>query len=305
MTDTTLVFDRELPTVGLDEVALAVEDLRTSFKRSGAVAEIVRGVSFRIQQGRTLAILGESGSGKSVTARSVLGLYGKRATITGSVRVAGQELIGESESRLAALRGSTISFVPQDPNGSLDPLRRVRSQLKEMIKRGSPGSGRAFVSSRVIELLNLVGIRDPERVAHSYPHELSGGMRQRIAIALAVSLDPKVLIADEPTTALDPTVQKQILALFNDLQSRMGTAMIFVTHDVDVARTIADDVAVMFAGKFVEFGEAESVLTTPSHPYTRALLAAVPTPNSVRGKLPTVEQSLKQSGLDPTDWIIK
>jgi ABC-type dipeptide/oligopeptide/nickel transport system ATPase component len=282
---------------------LLIEDLHTSFVSRAGVAPIVKGVSLKVEAGRTLVVLGESGSGKSVTARSILRLYGPKARHTGRVLVGGTDVLAADEKTLSRLRGPVMALVPQDPNGSLDPLRRVRSQLDDTVRRAATVRlSRAARTARILDLLTLVGIRDPQRVAKSYPHELSGGMRQRIAIALAVSRDPQLLIADEPTTALDPTVQKQILELFAELQRRMGTALVFVTHDVDVARAIADDVAVMFNGRLVEYGPASEVLTSPSHAYTRALLAAVPTRDSVRGHLPTVAETMAAEGIDFAEW---
>ncbi|GAA1507634.1 ABC transporter ATP-binding protein [Nocardioides humi] len=266
---------------------LAVEGLRTAFLRRGERTEIVRDVSFTLERGKTLMLLGESGSGKSVTARSVLQLYGRNADITGSVRMNGKELVGVRDSEMRTIRGGVIAMVPQDPTGALDPLRRIGSQIAEVIRVHQRTPKQSAVR-RAEELLAQVGIQDPKRVAASYPHELSGGMRQRAVIAIAVSCDPQILIADEPTTALDVTVQKQILDLISTLREETGTAVLMVTHDVGVAADYGDRVAVMYRGRLIEQGAARSVLENPQHPYTQGLLAAQPRPGVPRGTLPTM-----------------
>lgn len=286
-----------------DRPVLQVSNLTTSLRLRDRSVPIVRDINLELFEGRTLAILGESGSGKSVTARSILRLYGRNMLHSGSIRVCGQELIDHSESEVARLRGPVMAYVPQDPNSSLDPLRKVKSQLFDTMRGHDAGRfPQAQKFQRVLDLLNLVGISEVERVAQSYPHELSGGMRQRIAIALAINREPRLLIADEPTTALDPTIQKQVLSLLMNLQRRIGMALVFITHDVDVARLISDDVAVMYAGKIVEYGDTSTVLNSPASPYTRALLAAVPTLRSVRGYLPTVVETMAAEGIDFEEW---
>jgi oligopeptide/dipeptide ABC transporter ATP-binding protein len=267
------------------EVVLAVEDLHTEFGSAHDPIAAVRGVSFELRRGRTLVVLGESGSGKSVTARSVLGLAGSQARVRGHARLGARELIGASPRELLAVRGRRIGLVPQDPTGALDPLRRIGSQLAEVLRLHGIATTKPDVRARVLELLRLVGMPDPDRVARAFPHQLSGGLRQRAVIAIAVSCGPEVLIADEPTTALDVTVQAQILDLFRDLQASLHMALMLVTHDVGVAEEVGDEIAVMYAGRIVERGPAAEVLTAPVHPYTKALLVSLPQPGVERGRL--------------------
>jgi oligopeptide/dipeptide ABC transporter ATP-binding protein len=267
---------------------LEVTDLTTTFVGRDRRIPVVRGVSFSLQRGETLMLLGESGSGKSVTARSIMQLYGSSAELGGSVRMNGQELLGLPEPKLQSIRGGQIALVPQDPTGALDPLRRIGSQLTEVLAVHGIERVRKAARRRAEELLATVGIPDPKRVADSYPHELSGGMRQRAVIAIAVACDPQVLIADEPTTALDVTVQAQILELIAELQQRLGTAVLMVTHDVGVAGDFGGRIGVMYAGRLVEEGPAAQVLTAPRHPYTAGLLESLPAPGVERGALRSI-----------------
>ncbi len=268
--------------------ALEVKDLTTTFGSKDRAVRAVAGVSFTLAKGSTLVLLGESGSGKSVTARSIMRLYSRNAAIAGSVKLDGEELTTLSESAMRQYRGGRIALVPQDPTGALDPLRSIGSQLVEVLRAHGMERDRKSAQARALELLALVGIPDPRRVARSRPHQLSGGMRQRAVIAIAVSCEPEVLIADEPTTALDVTVQAQVLELCLDLQRSLGTALILVTHDVGVAEEIGGSVGVMYAGRLVETGPVDAVLAAPRHPYTQGLLDSLPTPGVPRGQLPVI-----------------
>jgi len=274
-----------------NEVVLSVTDLTTSLAVGSATRQIVKGVSFQIKAGETLMLLGESGSGKTVTAMSILQLLGSRAQFTGSVQLGDTEMLGASDRTLQQIRGSRVALVPQDPTGALDPLMHVGAQIAEVLRVHRVERDRRKAARRAIELLDSVGIPDSARVARRYPHELSGGMRQRVAIAIGVSCSPSLLIADEPTSALDVTVQAQILNLIDELKERTGTAVLMVTHDVGVAYDRGDAIAVMNAGQIVETGAVREVLENPKHPYTAALLRAQPRPGVPRGHLPVIDRT--------------
>ena len=254
---------------------LKVENLRVGFRQDGRVIEAVKGISFSVAKGETLAIVGESGSGKSVSALSTVGLLGRNAQVEGSARYGGRELIGADEATLRSVRGNDISFIFQEPMTSLNPLHAIERQLAESLALHQGLSGGA-ARARIIELLQKVGIRDPESRLGAYPHQLSGGQRQRVMIAMALANDPELLVADEPTTALDVTIQAQILDLLADLKQREGLAMIFISHDLGIVRRIADRVCVMQGGEIVEQGAVADIFASPRHPYTRKLLAAEP-----------------------------
>jgi peptide/nickel transport system ATP-binding protein len=255
---------------------LALSDLRVSFHTDDGVVQAVNGISFELATGRTLGIVGESGSGKSVTGLAILGLHDPRRTrVDGSIRFAGKELVGLDEAGLNAIRGAEIAMVFQDALTALSPFWTVGNQIAEGYRRHT-GASRKQARKRAIDLLGRVGIPQPDRRVDGYPHEFSGGMRQRAMIAMALACDPKLLIADEPTTALDVTVQAQILELLADLQSEFGTAIIMITHDLGVISQVADDVLVMYAGRVVESGRVHDVLSRPAHPYTWGLLSSVP-----------------------------
>jgi microcin C transport system ATP-binding protein len=257
---------------------LQVRDLSVSFRSEGREVPAVRNVSFELAKGETLALVGESGSGKSSVAMSVLQLLPYPAAFHpfGSIQFEGQEIVGASEASMRTLRGGRIGLIPQEPLTALNPLHRVERQVAEATRLHQPGIGKAECRRRVLELLRLVGVRDPERRTRSYPHELSGGQRQRVMIAMALANEPDLLIADEPTTALDVTIQAQVLELLKDLQQRLGMAMLLITHDLAVVRKMADRVCVMTQGEIVERGTVADVFERPAHAYTRKLLAAVP-----------------------------
>ena len=259
---------------------LTVHDLSVAFRHGAREQLAVDRISFDIAKGETVALVGESGSGKSVTALSILKLlpYPAAHHPSGAITFKGQELLALSEREIRRVRGNDITIIFQEPMTSLNPLHTIARQIGEILElhRGLSGEG---ARARIIELLGQVGIPDPQSRLASYPHQLSGGQRQRVMIAMALANEPDLLIADEPTTALDVTVQAQILALLKDIQSRLGMAMLFITHDLGIVRKIADRICVMQQGKIVEQGDVERVFTAPEHPYTRALLAAEPKPD--------------------------
>ena len=259
-----------------DAALLEVEDLTVDFPTVDGTVHAVRGVSFTLRPGEVLAVVGESGSGKSVTALAVMGLLPKTARVTGSIRYRGVELVGMPDRQKAKLRGQELAMVFQDPMTCLDPVYRVGAQLAEAI-RVHHDLPRAAANRRAVELLALVGIPNAAGRARNYPHELSGGMRQRVVIAMAIANDPEVIIADEPTTALDVTVQAQILETIEKAQEATGAAMVLITHDLGVVAGVADRVMVMYAGKVVETGTVDELFYRPRMPYTVGLLGALPT----------------------------
>ncbi len=254
---------------------LEVRDLRVSFRQDGGVTHAVKGIDFTVDRGETVALVGESGSGKSVSALSTVSLLGDSATVAGSVKYKGEDLIGVDETTLRSVRGNDISFIFQEPMTSLNPLHTVRKQLAETLALHQGLTG-AAADKRIVELMDKVGIRDAADRMDSYPHQLSGGQRQRVMIAMALANKPDILIADEPTTALDVTIQAQILDLLADLKSSEGMALLFITHDLGIVRRIADRVCVMQHGEIVETGQTSEIFENPQHPYTQMLLAAEP-----------------------------
>jgi microcin C transport system ATP-binding protein len=264
----------------INQPLLSVRDLSVAFHQGGGTTLAVDKVSFQIKRGECVALVGESGSGKSVSALSVMKLlpYPNASHPSGSIRFKGRELLDLPEQEMRGLRGSDISIIFQEPMTSLNPLHTIEAQIGEMIQLHNPTSN-ALARERTLELLTQVGIPDPETRLSSYPHQLSGGQRQRVMIAMALANEPDLLIADEPTTALDVTVQAQILALLAEIRARLGMSLLFITHDLGIVRRIADTVCVMKNGKIVEHGAVEQVFKSPKHPYTRDLLAAEPKPD--------------------------
>src|SRR5712692_5416851 len=262
------------------EPLLSVHDLSVAFRKGTRETLAVDRVSFEIKPGETVALVGESGSGKSVTALSVMKLlpYPAAHHPSGAIRFKGQELLHLSQREIRHVRGNDITIIFQEPMTSLNPLHPIEKQIAEILLLHQSLTGEA-ARARIIELLTQVGIPDPQTRFNAYPHQLSGGQRQRVMIAMALANEPDLLIADEPTTALDVTVQAQILSLLKELQTRLGMAMLFITHDLGIVRKLADTVCVMKEGKIVETGPVERVFTAPEHPYTRALLAAEPKPD--------------------------
>jgi peptide/nickel transport system ATP-binding protein len=267
----------------MSEPLLNVEDLRVSFRTDDGVVHAVDGISYSVEQGRTLGIVGESGSGKTVSSLTTLGLTRSRGSqIEGRIMFEGKDLVAMDDDDLRRIRGNDVAMIFQDPLSALHPFYKVGAQLVEAMQAHRKIS-RADARARAVELLELVGIPDPKRRVDQYPHEFSGGMRQRAMIAMALSNEPKLLIADEPTTALDVTVQAQILALINDLQKRLGTAIIIITHDLGVVAEVADEIAVMYAGRIVERGTTAEIFRSPQHPYTWGLLRSIPRLDTPRG----------------------
>ncbi|MBQ9251429.1 MAG: ABC transporter ATP-binding protein [Clostridia bacterium] len=259
------------------EAILRVNHLSVSFDTYAGTVRAVRDISFDLGPGETLALVGESGCGKSVTCRSVMGLLARNARVeAGEILFQGEDLLKKSNREMRAIRGGKIAMIFQDPMTSLDPTMKIGRQIAEAVTLHRKVS-RGEAKRRVLELLQLVGIEEGEKRYHQYPHEFSGGQRQRIVIAIALAADPRILIADEPTTALDVTMQAQILDLMKDIQRKTGTSVIFITHDLGVVANVADRVAVMYAGRIVEIGTADEVFYDPRHPYTWGLLASMPT----------------------------
>jgi oligopeptide/dipeptide ABC transporter ATP-binding protein len=262
----------------MTQPVLSVRDLTVVLHLAGGASEVVKGVSFDVAPGETVALVGESGCGKSMTMLSVMGLHPRpTARIThGAIMLGETDLVTASEAQRRAVRGSTMAMIYQDPMTSLNPLMRIGAQISEALT--AHGVSRRQAENRTLEVLAEVGIPQPQRAARAYPHEFSGGMRQRVVIAIALALRPKLLIADEPTTALDVTIQQQIIALIRKLQEQIGTAVVWITHDLGVVARIASRLFVMYAGHLVETGPTGRVFEQPEHPYTAGLIAAIPPP---------------------------
>ncbi len=270
------------------EIVLEVTDLSTWFHTSDGVAKAVDGVSFSVRRGEILGLVGESGCGKSVTSLSIMKLVPKPGKVeSGRVMFQGRNLLDMSRKELEQLRGEKISMIFQQPQSSLNPVHRVGAQIAEVFEIHE-NLKKAVGAERAVELLARVGIPDPGRRSKSYPHEMSGGMAQRVMIAMALALEPELLIADEPTTALDVTIQAQILDLMRDLQRDEGTAVILITHDLGVVAEMADRVAVMYAGEIVEEAEVNTLFSEPKHPYTQGLIGSIPVIGQPAHELATI-----------------
>ena len=255
---------------------LEVKNLETEFKIKRGLVKAVNGVSFEIEKGEILAVVGESGSGKSVTSLSIMGLIEKPGRISnGEILFNGQELTRMSKKEMQAIRGDKISMIFQEPMTSLNPVYRIKDQIVESILTHTKMTKKE-AEDHAVEMLRLVGIPDPERRAEDYPHQMSGGMRQRVMIAMALACNPELLIADEPTTALDVTIQAQILDLINSIREKLNMSVLLITHDLGVVAETADKVVVMYCGRVVEKGTVEEIFTDPRHPYTKGLLESIP-----------------------------
>ncbi|WP_431784193.1 ABC transporter ATP-binding protein [Streptomyces chumphonensis] len=273
---TTLTKTEDAPAPTGRDAFLSVRDLRVQFSTEDGIVKAVDGLSFDLERGRTLGIVGESGSGKSVTNLTVLGLHNpKTTTVTGEIVLDGQELTGAREKTLEKLRGNKMAMIFQDPLTALSPFYTIGRQIMEPFRKHT-GASKKEARERAIEMLTKVGIPHPKTRVDDYPHQFSGGMRQRAMIAMALVCDPDLIIADEPTTALDVTVQAQILDLLKDLQQEFGSSIVFITHDLGVIAEMADDIMVMYGGRAVERGSAAEVLRAPRHPYTWGLLSSMP-----------------------------
>ena len=273
-----------------EQYLLSVQDLHTSFRTDSGEVQAVNGVSFNLNPGEILGIVGESGSGKSVTAYSVMQILADNGSIkSGHILYKGEDLTTWSEKQMSHFRGKCCSIVFQDPMTSLNPVFTIGNQLGEAIRLHTNRKGKE-VRDRAIEMLELVGINEPEKRLKQYPHELSGGMRQRVMIAIALACEPKLLIADEPTTALDVTIQAQILELMQELRKKLGMSIIMITHDLGVVASMCEKIAVMYAGHIVEYGTTDEIFYQPGHEYTKGLINSIPKLNTeVRERLVPIE----------------
>lgn len=279
-----------------DSKLLEVRDLRIAFPNSGGENEVVHGIDFSVDAGgQTVALLGESGSGKSVSCLALTRLLPEDGAcrLSGSISFEGHEVLEMNPRDLRALRGAGIAYIFQEPSASLNPVFTVGQQIAEAVKLHRPDL--TDVKDRVVELLELVGIRDAEKRRKAYPHEMSGGMQQRVMIAMALACEPKLLVADEPTTALDVTIQAQIMDLLRDLRTKLGMSIVLITHNFGIVKGFADEVMVMYEGEIVEHGPVEEVLENPQHAYTRALIACIPRLGESRHRLTTIGDEMAES----------
>ncbi len=272
---------------------LTVSDLRIAFHSRGDANEVVHGIDFSVESGgKTVAILGESGSGKSVTCLSLTKLLpsAPTCTISGQILFEGRDVLSMTPDEVRQIRGEGIAYIFQEPSASLNPVFTVGHQIAEAVKLHRPDI--TDVKARVVELLDLVGIRDADARYNAYPHEMSGGMQQRVMIAMALACEPKLLVADEPTTALDVTIQAQIMDLLRELRQKLGMSIVLITHNFGIVKGFADEVIVMFRGDIVEQGPVDEVLENPQHSYTKALIACIPKLGAKRHRLKTIDQEM-------------
>jgi oligopeptide/dipeptide ABC transporter ATP-binding protein len=273
------------------ETLLRVRDLRIEFASDSGRVVAVDGVNFDLSRGETVCLVGESGAGKSVTSLAVMGLLPGYTTTTGEIRYGGKNLLKMRETELQRLRGDRISMIFQEPMTSLNPVFTIRDQLAETIKLHQGGT-KQEIQKKTVEALRLVSIPNAERIMDEYPHQLSGGMRQRVMIAMALACNPDILIADEPTTALDVTIQAQILLLIRNLQEELGTGVLMITHDLGVVAQVAHTVGVMYAGQIVEFSAVEELFGEPKHPYTRGLMETIPNMDTAQERLSIIKGTM-------------
>ena len=278
---------------------LEIKDLKIGFSSESGITPALHGVSLSLERGETLAIVGESGSGKSVTALAITRLLPTPPAVYqgGEILFEGRDLLKVSDAELRRVRGGKIAYIFQEPSTSLNPVYSIRSQIAEMIELHRPDvpKSTADIDAEIIHWLDAVGINEPARRLHDYPHQLSGGMQQRVMIAMALSARPDLLIADEPTTALDVTIQAQILNKLRDLQQELGMAVLLITHNFAIIPGLAKNVAVMYRGKVVEYGDTEQILRDPQHPYTKALISCIPRLGDKRRRLQTIESMSQTS----------
>jgi ABC-type dipeptide/oligopeptide/nickel transport system ATPase component len=280
-----------------DQPLLEIKNLAIHFATESGTIEAVKGISFAMARGETLAIVGESGSGKSVTGLALTRLLPEPPAVykSGEIFLDGKDVLKMSAGDLRKIRGNKIAYIFQEPSTSLNPVFTIRSQIAEAIQLHRPEV--SDIDAEVIKYLDLVGIVDPQKRLHDYPHQLSGGMQQRVMIAMALSCQPELLVADEPTTALDVTIQKQIIDQLRELKQRVQMAIILITHNFGIIGGLADRVAVMFRGKIVEYGDTRTVLSQPQHPYTKALIECIPQPGQKRKRLTTIDHAALEAAV--------